>query len=441
MRLTFINPNFTGRRSRDAMEPLAFAILSALCPPGVEKRFYDERVEDIPLNEPTDLVAISVQTFTARRAYAIASAYRSRGIKVVLGGIHPSLAPDEAQGFADCVAMGDAEAVWPALMDDALAGRLKPRYDGLAASPGSPIGPFDRSIFRGKPYPLLKPVQAGRGCRYACDFCSVRALNGTALRRRDPAELASELAAIPSPFIFFSDDNLFADPTYTAALLDAIRPLRKRFACQMSIDAAGDPGFVELLAGSGCLAVFMGFESLDRDRLEDMGKAANLRADYAAAAARLRASGIMVTGSFVFGYPGDGPDSVMRALAFALEQRLCLAHFNILYPFPGTPLLARARAEGRLRFGDWWLHPDYQYGLCMLRHSDTLDIAQREQACRDLEAACWGARAAFNSRSSIMRRALDFKANSGSPERALLYWMANLASRSELRRKHGMGLG
>jgi len=150
------------------MEPLAFAVLAGLTPPDVERVFYDECVEAIPFDEPTDLVALSATTYTARRAYQIALRYRRRGTAVVLGGYQPTLQPAEALQFADAIVVGEAERAWPQVLHDFRAGRLRRRY-------AEPVPTFaglcyDRSVFAGKPYVPIRLVQFGRGCRFTCDF-------------------------------------------------------------------------------------------------------------------------------------------------------------------------------------------------------------------------------------------------------------------------------
>lgn len=174
MKVTFVRPNLFEERSSDAMHPLCFAILKSLTPADVETAFYDERLEDIPFDEPTDLVAMTVETYTARRSYQIASQFRRRGVPVVMGGYHPTFLPDEALQYADSVVTGDAEGVWQQVVEDARGGNLQPLYsrDGFAPLGGTQP---DRSIFEGKRYTPVSLVQYGRGCRYNCNFCSIRA--------------------------------------------------------------------------------------------------------------------------------------------------------------------------------------------------------------------------------------------------------------------------
>ena len=266
MKITFVRPNLYADRSFDAMQPLCFALLKAMTPPDVATAFYDERLEAIPLDEPTDLVAMTVETYTARRAYQIAEAYRRRGVPVVLGGYHPTFLPEEALQFADAVVVGDAEGIWPRVVEDARRGRLQPIYrqDGFPALGGTMP---DRSIFKGKRYAPLTLVQYGRGCKYNCSFCSIHAFYGTNLRQRPIGEVVAEIKRSGARTIFLVDDNIFVDVPRARALFEALIPLRIAWSCQVSIDVAHDPALVRLMARSGCINALVGFESLNRANL------------------------------------------------------------------------------------------------------------------------------------------------------------------------------
>jgi radical SAM superfamily enzyme YgiQ (UPF0313 family) len=237
MKITFIRPNLSNKRSADAMEPLVFAVLAGLTPPDVELSLFDERLEPVPYDHPTDLVALTVETYTARRAYQIAAQFRQQGIPVVMGGYHPTFLPQEALQYADSVVIGDAEGVWEQVVRDAQAGKLQqiyqqqkpPTLEGLR---------LDRSIFQGKRYLPLVPVQYGRGCRYACDFCSIHAFYGSNLRQRPVAEVVAEIEALNKKFIFLVDDNIFVDVPKAEALFQALIPLNIHWVCQVSIDMA-----------------------------------------------------------------------------------------------------------------------------------------------------------------------------------------------------------
>ena len=433
MKIVFIHPHLAEMRAGDAMQPLAFGVLAAKTPPDIEVALFDDRVETVDYDADADLVALSVQTFTAKRSYRIAARFRERGIPVVLGGCHPTLLPEEAGLHADSVVVGDAEAVWPSLLADAATGGLRKIYRGDNTTPMADLIP-DRRIFRGKRYSRLVPVQFGRGCRYSCDFCSIHSIYGNTLRHRDIDELVEELAGIEGKLIFFVDDNLFMSQRDTGILLDAIAPLRKRWVAQISVDSAWDDDLLESMRKSGCTAVFVGFESLEEKNLRQMKKTGNLKAgSYSEAVKRFRDRGIMVVGAFLFGYDFDTTDTIRRALDFSLEQKLCLAHFNPLFPTPGTPLYDRLAAEKRLRFDRWWLSDEYRYG-------DALFEPARMTA-DELTGGCLEARKQFNTYSAYLKRALDFKANSRSGLSFGMYLVSNLISRREIFRKQGIALG
>ncbi len=205
MNIVFLRPSMTADRSADAMEPLVFGLLSGLTPPEYDKTLFDEHVEDIDFDHPADLVAISVETFTAKRAYQIAQKYNKRGVPVVMGGYHPSFCPQEVLQFADSIVIGDAEGVWANLLSDFREGNLKRIYRGkMAALEGLY---FDRGIFGRKKYNGIAPVQFSRGCGLSCDFCSIHAFYGRTLRYRPVDEVAAEVASLSHRPIFFVDEN------------------------------------------------------------------------------------------------------------------------------------------------------------------------------------------------------------------------------------------
>jgi radical SAM superfamily enzyme YgiQ (UPF0313 family) len=414
------------------MEPLAFAILRRLTPMEVATLLVDERVEAVDPLAAVDLVAMTVETHTALRAYQLAAGFRRRGIPVVMGGHHPTLLPEEALQHADAVVVGDAEGVWPELVADFRAARLRRLYRSAGGAAAVPVAP-DRSIFAGKPYLRIALAQHGRGCPYACDFCSVSAFYGGRLMHRPAGQLAAEIAQLGQRNLFLVDDNLLADPCRTEELLRALVPLRLRWSCQVSLDVAADGRMLDLLAQSGCSVALIGFESLDRRNLEQMGKGVNLAGgDYAEAVERFRQRGIMVYGTFLFGYDHDTPAAIEAALEFAIRNRLCLANFNPLTPFPGTPLFARLRREGRLLHDRWWLRPDYRYGQALFR--------PQGMTAGELEAGCFRARREFHRFASILRRGADRRANGRSPAALSLFLAANLVSRREILRKQGSPL-
>lgn len=438
MKITLIRPNMNERRSWDAMEPLAFAILKSLTPDDVELVCFDDRIEKIPLEEPTDLVALTVETFTARRAYQIAAAYRQRGVPVVMGGYHPTLLPEEAEEHADAIVLGDAEGAWENVVEDARNGTfdkrsLKKRYRGNPTAVLDGALP-DRSVYQGKRYAPVLLSQYGRGCRFNCDFCSITAFYGKDQRQRPVQRVVEEIARSGRRHVFFVDDNLFVEPEKARELFKALIPLNVRWSCQVSIDILRDPELVDLMARSGCLTALIGFESLDPVNLKQMRKGWNQKfIDYPTAVHRLHEAGIMVYGTFVFGYDNDTVDSFDRAVDFALESHLHLANFNPLTPTPGTPLYDRLHNEGRLLYDRWWLDPRYRYGAATFH--------PRGMSADELTEGCYRARTAFNTVGSMAKRLFGERCHFRSLRHVGVFLLANAISRHEIHSKQGSPLG
>lgn len=429
MKISFIRPAMFPGRSRDAMAPLVFSVLAALTPPDVETELFDERIETIPAGHETDLVALTVDTYCARRSYELATRYHKRGAMVVMGGAHATLCLDEVLPFADAVVVGDAEDVWLRIVRDAQKGKLERIYRSrLESLTGAPV---DRGIFKGKRYGAVDVLQFGRGCRHNCDFCSVRSFYGTSFRSREPAAVAEDLAGLRGGWVFVVDDNLFSDVEAGYAFCRAVKPLRKKWVCQTSIDNMVDGNIVETMAGAGCVAAVMGFESMETDNLRQMRKAANLKHNlYKDTIKALADHGIMTYGTFVLGYDADTPDTVKRNLEFAIEAKMAIANFNQLMPFPGTSLIERLRASGRLVYDRWWLDPAYSYG--------DITFIPKQMKPDTLRECCYHAKMAFSASRSILHRALDGGANARNLH---LFLAANVVSRFENRRKQGVKLG
>jgi radical SAM superfamily enzyme YgiQ (UPF0313 family) len=433
MKITFIRPNINDKQSADAMEPIVFAILAAHTPPDVEISFFDERVERLLFNDKPDLVALSVETHTAKRAYQIAAHYRCQGVAVVMGGYHPSLLPDEVLQFADSIVIGDAEEQWPKLINDFKAGSLKRVYK-QHHFPQLNNQQGDFSIFQNKKYGKIKPVQAGRGCKYACDFCSINAFYGNTIRQRPLDDVVAEIEALDTSYFFLVDDNLFANRPQIVALLNALIPLKIRWGCQTSIDIACDAELMDLLTRSGCFLATIGFESLNAANLKQMKKGSNLKYhDYDLAIRQFHDRGIMIYGTFIFGYDGDTVDSFESVVDFALRSKFCLANFNPLTPTPGSPLYRRLEKEGRLIYKKWWINPSYRYGQAIFRPSG--------MSPQELTDGCLRARKRFHTFSSIFSRALNTKANSHSINSFCIYLLANYINRKEIFAKQGSMFG
>ena len=337
---------------------LALPILAALTPPDVQILYTDDLLMPIDLEKDlreVDLVGITVLTKTALRAYHIAEAYRKKGIPVVLGGIHPSALPEEAKMHADSVVIGEAEEIWPCLVDDARRGVLKPFYRAEGFTDPARIPRPRREILPKKGYFPVDVVQASRGCPFHCEFCSVRKFFGDTYRFRPVSEVVDEIRTLRHRLIVFNDDNIFGHPSYSRELLKALIPLRRRWVGQISLAALNDTDHLDLLARSGCMGLLIGFESLSRTTLSRSQKFQNDPGKYRTIVDRLHRAGIAVWGAFIFGFDEDETSVFEATASFAIELKLFSAAFSILTPYPETALYQRIKREGRLIEDRWWL--------------------------------------------------------------------------------------
>ncbi|MBU1043645.1 MAG: B12-binding domain-containing radical SAM protein [Candidatus Omnitrophica bacterium] len=438
MKVTFILPSIGRKAGRPymrtwQMEPLAIATLSALTPANIEKRFFDDRLEKIDYDEPTDLVALSVETYTALRAYQIAARYRNKNIPVVMGGFHPTLAPDDALEHADTIVMGEAEEIWPRLLADFSAGNMQRQYKQKERP--SLVGRFpDRSIYKDKIYQQIALVETARGCKFKCEFCSITKFYGRSHNQRPVKDLLKEISTLKQRYIFFTDDNIGINRTRFKELLTALIPLKIFWAGQVSIDIADDPDLLRLMRRSGCICVLIGFESLNPSVLSLMGKAVNAQTEiYESAVAALKKHGIGVYGTFVFGYDNDNADSFQQTLDFAKHNGFFFTAFNHLVPFPGTTLYDRLKDEDRLLHPKWWLSKNYHFGDVTFRVK-----GMGEQQLADM---CYIFRKRFYGWASILYRMTNWRANCRSLRRLFLYISLNILSANDVSGRQSLPLG
>ena len=339
---------------------LAIPTLAALTPAEHEVRIFDENVEEIDYGWPADLVGISVMTMFAPRAYEICAEYRGRGARTVLGGIHPSMLPEEALNHADSVVVGEAEQIWSVVLQDACNNKLERIYraDRLVDLTCSPAP--DRSALSRSRY-FTDSIQTTKGCPFSCEFCSVHAFDGQRIRHKSVEQVVREIRNIqasPSRYkrkkaVFFTDDNLIADIKFARELVDALEPLEINWMCQASMNVAQDDDLLGRMRRSGCGAVFIGFETISPENLGQMHKAVNRRHDYAQVIQAIQSHGMLVQASFILGYDSDTSESFDELVEFVRQHHLFAPVFNILTPFPGTKLFERLKADGRILHEDW----------------------------------------------------------------------------------------
>jgi radical SAM superfamily enzyme YgiQ (UPF0313 family) len=440
-RLTLIHPCI-GRRPGEKyiktwqMEPLPPALIAGLTPPDVEVKFYDDRMEKIPFDERTDLVALSIETYTAKRSYQIATEYRRRGIPVVMGGFHASLLPGEVEQYAESVIVGEAENLWPEVIDDYRHGTPKKRYTAKERPSLERANP-DRSIFEGKRYLPIGLVEVGRGCHFKCEFCAVQMVfNRTQTRRPNEsvlAELKRLKAAGKRKLFFFVDDNITSNRAEAKQFFRELAPLGIRWVSQSSIDAAHDEEFLDLAIASGCEGVLIGFESLNPQNLLAMDKGFNsAKGGFTTALEKLRKKKMRLYVTFVFGYDHDTTDSFDETVAFAKDHGFYITAFNHLTPFPGTPLYDRLKKEGRLLYDAWWLDPAYSY--------NKIPFQPANMSPEELQRGCVGARADFYSWPSILGRSMD-PVNRDSFFMWRNFFLINQMHRGEVSQRDGYPLG
>ena len=346
--------------------PLSLPVLAALTPPGWNVTLVDEGVQP-PLTEGSfDVVGVSCVAASAPRAYELAAFWKRRGAHTILGGIHPTLMPDEAARHADTIVVGFAEHCLSRFWDDHAAGHPQARYEDDLGPRDGPGGgdrvvlhtPRPRRDLLAKRYMSAVGVIANHGCPHRCTFCAIGARCRHRSLPRPVADVVDELASLKTRRVVMLDPSFTADREYALELLAAMAPLRLRWGGLATLDVADDPPLLDALARAGCIGLLVGFESVTPASLARAAKTTNAVPGFKTAVSCLHEHGIRVLGTFVAGFDDDTPDSLDQTLAVIDEIGVDLPRFGILTPFPGTPLHRTLRAQGRILTDDLRLYDE-----------------------------------------------------------------------------------
>lgn len=438
MKVTFILPAI-GRKKGEKylkswlMEPLTIAVMSTLLPDDVEREFYDDRVESIDYDTQTDLVLITVETYTAKRAYHIAGEFRKRGRKVVLGGYHVTLMPDEAAQYCDAIMINNCGDNMRELINDAAAGKLKDRYIG---KPCIDYKKADRSIYsrQQKKYLPVSLVETGRGCYHNCEFCSIAKYYNSKYIHREVADIIAEMKACRHKLFFLVDDSIFSDKNFARELFTEIKKLKVTWTTQITLDIARDDETLHLMRDSGCSMVLIGFESINKDNLKQMNKEWTQRlGERDELIEKIHAAGISIYASFVFGFDEDTEESFVNTLKFARKHEFFVIAFNHLLTFPNTETYNRFKDEDRLICDKWWLQDGYTFG--------TISFVPKRVTAEELRSLCRKYKKEFFRFGSIFKRGLVCFGRTKNPFINFAYWFINILFHFEVDKRIGIPVG
>jgi len=401
---------------------LTIPYLAGLTPRHIQVEVVDDRLRPIPYDRHYDLVGITATCATAERGFQISQEFRCRGVPVVMGGFHVSLHPEETMEHCDAVVVGEAEAVWEQVLEDARRGCLKRRYQAegfhdMVGLPRPRLELFDFRRYRVK----IAPTQTSRGCPYHCSFCEVPIVYGHTYRRRPIGEVLEEIKAIVRitglKKIYFIDDNLTGHRDYAKELFRGIIPLNIRWSCLWTINTSRDEELLDLAKKSGCYHVNIGIENVCPESIASIEKVQNPVADYEWMLKRLQERGIFYSLNFMFGLDGDQMGLFNETLDFLERIKAPMAFFNSVTPRRGTPMWDQLNQEGRIH------NPEAEKYLGMI-----CNFYPKHMTPEECEAGVWRCFQKFYSFPSIWRRLLR-PPNSyifqGLPSNLYFHWAVN----------------
>ena len=393
---------------------LSLHILEGLTPNDHEVKILEEEIEPINFDEECDLVGISCMTANSPRAYFLAEEFRKRGKKVVLGGVHPTILPDEALLHADSVVIGEAEGVWEKLLSDFQTGNLQKKYHVPTPSLENFIHMEYRKFVKKRLFNVI-PVMTTRGCPYSCEFCCVSDLFGKKIRHVPITNIYRDIEQSGQKNFIFLDDNIIGDPVYAKDLFKALKPLKIKWVGQASLSFVQDTHLMKLAAESGCIALFFGVESVSETQLGKMRKSIKVIKHLDEAIQKVKDIGILFHASFVFGFDSDTKAVFADTLEFINRNKIGTASFNILTPYPKTRVYEQFKSEGRLLTTDWKYYD----------HSSVVFRPKNMTPYELQEGRLW-VKNEFVKISSIIKR---FPSNIAHP---LIYLFMNIGMRQSL---------
>ncbi|MBF0406031.1 MAG: B12-binding domain-containing radical SAM protein [Candidatus Riflebacteria bacterium] len=393
------------------LPPLALAILARLTPEKHQLKVVNDIVEDIDFDISYDLVGITTMTIQAARAYQIADRFREKGVRVIIGGMHPTVMPDEVKNHSDSIAIGEAEDLWQIILEDAENGCLKKEYKAEALpSLEKLIIPawekLDMSIYPkpiGRKFPQM-PLFTTRGCPMGCKFCSVTRYFGKSYRFKPVGNVLEEIKRTGAEEYFFVDDNIVCKPEYSREFFRELAAYSLRWFSQISTTILRNPDLIELMAKAGCFSALIGIESLNKSNLSQVNKGFNQTDMYEELFARLHKAGVGAFPSIIFGFDEDTPEVMIKTLEFLKKNKIRMAYFWILTPLPGTVLFEEMRNEGRISTTDWSIY-DLSHVVFKPKHFTP----------RQLENDYWKLQRKFFSIPNITKRILSSLFESSTP--------------------------
>lgn len=340
--------------------PLTLTTLAAYTPEDVEVEIFDETIEKIPLDLDADVVVMTSITGTAERVYRFADYFRKKGKKVILGGPHPTLCPEEAIRYCDSVIIGRSENLFTEIVEDMKNDNLKNFYIQKNNSLENLKLP-KRSILKKDRYVSINSIEATKGCTLDCSFCVGKALYPNFLKR-PVMEVIREIETFEKKEVLFIDLNLIADVDYAKKLFLELKPLKKWWFGLATSNLVHDDEMIKLMADSGCKGLLIGFEAISKESLKAMNKGINLLADYHLLMKKLHSYDIAVNGTFTFGSDGDDKDVFKRTVEEVIKMKVDLPRYSILTPFPKTKLYDELEREGRIFEKNWTMY-DVQHAV------------------------------------------------------------------------------